>query len=85
VVRDTITKAAHVNFQNPHAPLLITSGSSDHSIPASLNLSNHKKYQRSNSVNDYQEFKGRNHFVLGQPTWQEDAEYIAEWLKKNNQ
>lgn len=82
IVRDTITKAAKVNFDNPHAPLLLTSGSDDHTIPASLNFANYKKYKKSNSVTDYKEFKGRNHFVLGQPTWKEDAEYILEWIAR---
>jgi pimeloyl-ACP methyl ester carboxylesterase len=81
IVRDTIGNAAKVNFKNPHAPLLLTSGSDDHSIPASLNYSNYKKYKNSNSVTDYKEFSGRNHFVLGQPTWQEDADYILAWIK----
>ncbi len=80
VVRDTISGAAKINFENPHAPLLLTSGSDDHSIPASLNYSNYKKYKKSNSVTDYKEFKGRNHFVLGQPTWKEDADYIFDWI-----
>ncbi len=82
IVRDTITKAAKVNFENPHAPLLLTSGSTDNTIPASLNYSNYLKYKNSNSITDYKEFKGRNHFVLGQPTWQEDADYILDWLNK---
>ncbi|MGC4100929.1 alpha/beta hydrolase [Ferruginibacter sp.] len=82
VVRDTISKAAKINFENPHAPLLITSGSVDHSIPASLNYANYKKYKKNSSVTDYKEFKGRNHFVLGQPTWKEDADYILEWITK---
>lgn len=81
IVRDTIGNAAKVNFKSPHAPLLLTSGSDDHSIPASLNYSNYKKYKNSNSVTDYKEFKGRNHFVLGQPAWQEDAGYILSWIK----
>jgi pimeloyl-ACP methyl ester carboxylesterase len=81
IVRDTITSAAKVNFKNPHPPLLITSGSTDHTIPASLNYSNYKKYKNSQSVTDYKEFKGRNHFVLGQPTWKEDADYILNWLE----
>lgn len=80
IVRDTITKVAKVNFQNPHAPLLLTSGSDDHTIPASLNYANYQKYQHSNSVTDYKEFKGRNHFVLGQATWKEDADYILDWI-----
>ena len=80
IVRDTITKAAKVNFDNPHAPLLLTSGSDDHTIPASLNYANYLKYKNNNSIIDYKEFKGRNHFVLGQPTWKEDADYILEWV-----
>jgi fermentation-respiration switch protein FrsA (DUF1100 family) len=82
IVRDTITSAAKINFKNPHAPLLLTSGSDDHTIPASLNYANYQKYRNSNSVTDYKEFKGRNHFVLGQPTWKEDADYILDWIKK---
>lgn len=82
IVRDTITRAAKVNFENPHAPLLLTSGSADHTIPASLNYANYKKYNKSNSVTDYKEFKGRNHFVLGQPAWKEDADYVLNWLSR---
>jgi pimeloyl-ACP methyl ester carboxylesterase len=82
IVRDTISSAAEVNFKNPHAPLLLTSGSDDHTIPASLNYANYQKYRNSNSVTDYKEFKGRNHLVLAQPTWKEDADYILAWIKK---
>jgi pimeloyl-ACP methyl ester carboxylesterase len=81
IVRDTITRAAMLDFKKPHPPLLITSGSEDHTIPASLNYSNYKKYKDNKSITDYKEFKGRNHFVLGQPTWKEDANYIIQWLK----
>ena len=82
VVRDGLTKAAKVDFKKTHAPLLIVSGSTDHFIPASLNYSNFKKYKDSNSITDYKEFHGRNHFVLGQPTWKEDATYISDWIEK---
>ncbi|MGC4038501.1 MAG: alpha/beta hydrolase [Chitinophagaceae bacterium] len=82
IVRDTITSAAKVDFKKPHAPLLLTSGSDDHTIPASLNYDNYKKYKDRDSITDYKEFEGRNHFVLGQPTWKEDAEYILQWLRK---
>lgn len=82
IVRDTVSSAAKINFNNPHAPLLFVSGSSDHTIPASLNYSNYKKYRNSGSVTEYQEFKGRNHFVLGQETWKENADYILEWIRK---
>ncbi|CAG4990609.1 hypothetical protein DYBT9275_00569 [Dyadobacter sp. CECT 9275] len=80
VVRDGLTSAAKVDFSKEHAPLLLTSGDKDHIIPASLNLRNFKAYKKNGSVTDYKEFAGRNHFVLGLPTWKEDADYILEWL-----
>jgi len=81
VVRDATTSAAKVDFARPHAPLLFLSGSSDHFIPASLNYSNYKKYSDSASVTAYKEFPGRNHFVLGQPGWQQHADFILKWLQ----
>jgi len=83
IVRDTTSSAAKIDFKKPHAPLIITSGSTDVSIPASLNYSNFKKYSNKNSVIEYKEFPGRNHFVLGQSTWTEDADYILAWIKKH--
>jgi pimeloyl-ACP methyl ester carboxylesterase len=82
IVRDTITAAAKVDFSKPHAPLLLLSGSADHTIPASLNYSNYRKYKNNGSVTDYKEFEERNHFVLGQSSWKESADYILEWLEK---
>ena len=46
--------------------------------------SNYKKYKNTGSVTDYREFKGRNHFVLGQPTWKEDAGYILNWIEAHS-
>jgi len=84
VARGGLTSAAKVDFDKPHPPLLITSGSEDNILPASLNIRNFKAYNKNNgSVIEYKEFKGRNHYVLGQPTWKEDADYILEWLDKN--
>jgi pimeloyl-ACP methyl ester carboxylesterase len=82
LVRDGLSKAAKVNFKAKHDPLLLVSGSDDHFIPASLNYSNYKKYRDKKWVTNYKDFPGRNHFVLGQPTWKEDAGYIAEWLEQ---
>jgi pimeloyl-ACP methyl ester carboxylesterase len=83
VARGGLTKAAAVDFKKPHPPLLITSGSEDTIIPAHLNFRNYKAYTKSNSVLDYKEFPGRNHYVLGQSTWKEDADYILDWLFRN--
>jgi predicted esterase len=62
--------------------LLFTAGSEDNIIPAHLNKRNFKKYKRNGSILEYKEFAGRNHFVLGQSIWKEDAEFILEWINK---
>jgi len=82
LVRDSVTTAARIDFSLPHAPLLLISGSDDHFIPDSLNESNYKKYRHKDSVTDYAAFRGRNHFVLGQPTWKEEADHILHWIEK---
>ena len=78
-----MTKVAKVDYNKPHAPLLFISGSTDNIVPASFNYDNYKKYKDHNSVTDYKEFPGRNHFVLGQRTWKEDADYILDWVGKH--
>ena len=82
VARGGLTSAAKVDFKKSHPPLLITSGSEDTIIPAHLNIRNYNRYVKNDSVLNYKEFPGRNHFVLGQPTWKEDADYILEWLNR---
>ena len=83
VARGGLTSAVAVDFKKAHPPLLLTSGSEDTIIPAHLNFRNYKAYAKNGSVLDYKEFPGRNHYVLGQSTWKEDADYILEWLSKN--
>jgi pimeloyl-ACP methyl ester carboxylesterase len=82
VARGGLSSAAKIDWDKPHAPLLITAGSWDHIIPAHLNARNFKRYPQNGSVVEYKEFPGRNHFVLGQPGWQGDADYVLDWIKK---
>lgn len=83
VTRGGLTKQAAVDWAKPHGPLLITAGSDDTIIPASMNKRNFNKYHKDNgSITEYREFPGRNHYVLGQSTWKEDANYILDWLAK---
>lgn len=80
VARGGLTSAAKVDFKKPHAPLLITAGSTDHIIPTHLNKRNFNRYPQNGSVTAFKEFPGKNHFVLGQPDWKVDADYILSWL-----
>jgi pimeloyl-ACP methyl ester carboxylesterase len=82
VARGGLSSAAEVDYEKDHPPLLLTSGSIDNIIPAHLNFRNFEKYEKNDSVVDYAEFAGRNHFVLGQHTWREDADYIINWLEQ---
>ena len=83
-LRDPLTSAGKIDFKKPHAPLLFVSGSTDNIMPASLSYSIYKRYKsNSSSVTDYKEFKGHNHYVLGLPTWREEADYILDWIDKN--
>lgn len=83
IARDALTSAAFVDFEKPHPPLLFTAGDTDHIMPAHLNNRNYKAYKANGSVLDYRLEINRNHFVLGLPTWKEDADFIIDWLKKN--
>lgn len=80
VLRDTLTSAARIDFLKLHPPLLFISGADDVMIPPSVNYQNYLSYDRKHSVTDYKEFKGKNHFSIAQPYWQDEADYILEWL-----
>jgi hypothetical protein len=81
VPRQSLTGVARIDFKRPHPPLLLTAGSIDHIIPASLNRSNYARYQPSPSVTDFKEFAGRTHFLIGQDGWQAIADFVLAWLK----
>lgn len=80
--RGGLTSAAAVDFHKQHVPLLITSGSEDNLIPPHLINRNYEKYKKNDSVLEYREVDGRNHNILGQPTWKQDADYILSWLDR---
>jgi len=83
LARDGLSSAAKVDFNKAHAPLLIVSSATDNIVPAALNKRNFKRYKQNNgSVTEYLDVPGRNHHVLGLPTWKEDAQQILDWIQK---
>jgi pimeloyl-ACP methyl ester carboxylesterase len=80
--RDGISPKAKVDFSKPHAPLLFIGGETDHIMPASLNKTNAEKYKASPSVTEYKLFSKRNHYGIGAEGWQEMADYVLGWIKK---
>ena len=81
IIREAFKCVAKIDFNKPHAPLLLTSGSNDKLIPSSLTYNNYKKYTSGDSVTDYIEFKAHNHLVFGVPAWKQQADVILHWLQ----
>jgi pimeloyl-ACP methyl ester carboxylesterase len=72
---------AVVNFANDsRAPLLVTGGEKDNTVPASLSRSIVKKQKRSSARTDYIEFAGRPHLLMAGEGWKEVADEISRWL-----
>ena len=80
VLRDALGNDAKIDFEKLHPPLLFITGSSDHIVPNSLNYENYMKYNKDNAITDYKEFNGKNHFVIGLPSWHDEADYILSWF-----
>jgi hypothetical protein len=56
-------------------------------MPALLNKKTYKKHknnQPEGSITDYKEFEGRNHLAMSQKNWKEDADFILDWIVKND-
>ncbi|HET6992115.1 MAG TPA: alpha/beta hydrolase [Bacteroidia bacterium] len=82
IPRSSTKNDGKINFNKPHAPLLIIAGEKDHIIPASLNRKNFDAYKDKNSKTDFREFPGRTHYICGQENWEEVAGFIYQWLIK---
>ena len=77
------TDVTKVNYRNNlRAPLLIIAGQLDRTVEAKMNHANFRKYARSTAVTEYREFPGRTHWIVGQPGWEEVADFALDWLEK---
>ncbi|MEV4657863.1 alpha/beta fold hydrolase [Micromonospora sp. NPDC049301] len=65
--------------RDDRAPLLLMAGEVDHVVPPSVVRSNATLYQKSRALTAYQEFPGRSHFTVGQPGWEDIADYALDW------
>ncbi|MEO6828284.1 MAG: hypothetical protein ABI164_00635 [Acidobacteriaceae bacterium] len=50
-----------------------------------MTKANFNLFRQSNSVTDYKEFPERSHFTLGQPGWEEVADYALNWAVEHAQ
>jgi alpha-beta hydrolase superfamily lysophospholipase len=69
-----------LDFKNPdRAPLLLIAGGSDHVVPAVIDRTAARRYERSDALTEYKEFPGRSHYTVGQEGWEEVADYALDW------
>jgi alpha-beta hydrolase superfamily lysophospholipase len=74
-----------LDFTNENrGPLLLIAGGSDHVVPAAVDLQAAKRFERkSQAVTEYKEFPDRSHFTVGQPGWEEVADYALDWASEH--
>jgi pimeloyl-ACP methyl ester carboxylesterase len=81
VARSVAGKDAHIDFEKPHAPLLLIGGEKDNIVPHEINEKTFKAYRDKSSVRELQVLPGRSHFLCGQPGWEATASLVHDWLK----
>src|SRR5262249_43266732 len=72
--------ATIVNFHNDdRAPLLLIAGGQDHIVPTSVTEANFRLYGQSKAFTEFHEYPSRSHFTVGEPGWEEVADYALTW------
>ena len=71
--------ASKVDEKKVSCPVLVIAGVRDKITPASVVRKVADKY---GAVSTYKEFPNHAHWVIGEPGWQEIANYASEWLNK---
>jgi pimeloyl-ACP methyl ester carboxylesterase len=71
--------ATRVDAAKVTCPVLVVTGADDRITPASVVRQVANKYK---SVTTYREFANHAHWTVGEPGWQEIAEYIGSWLRR---
>jgi pimeloyl-ACP methyl ester carboxylesterase len=73
---------AAVNTANEgRGPLLLISGTADHTVPDVVTRSTLKQYRHSTAVTELKQFEGRGHSLTVDHGWKDVADAVLDWLK----
>jgi pimeloyl-ACP methyl ester carboxylesterase/Tfp pilus assembly protein PilZ len=72
--------ASKVDESSVTCPVLVIGGSQDRLTPASVVKKVGNKYR---TVSTYMEYPNHAHWVIGEPDWEEIANYVSHWLTEN--
>jgi pimeloyl-ACP methyl ester carboxylesterase len=77
------SQAAVDTANTERGPLLLISGTADHTVPDVVTRSTLKQYRDSTAVTELKQFEGRGHSLTIDSGWRDVAEAVLEWLKSN--
>jgi pimeloyl-ACP methyl ester carboxylesterase len=63
-------------------PLLLISGTADHTVPDVVTRSTFKQYRDSTAITELKQFEGRGHSLVIDSGWRDVAGAVLEWLKQ---
>lgn len=61
-------------------PLLLTSGTADHTVPLKVTKQVYKMYSKGSSDTEFHEFEGRGHSLTIDAGWRDVADVTLKWL-----
>ncbi|HYQ64294.1 alpha/beta hydrolase [Actinophytocola sp.] len=64
-------------------PLLLISGTADHTVPDVVTRSTFKQYRDSTAVTELRQFEGRGHSLTVDSGWREVADAVLAWLDEH--
>ncbi|WP_417563245.1 alpha/beta hydrolase [Microbacterium sp.] len=73
--------AAVDTARDPRGPLLLISGTADHTVPDVVTRSTLKQYRDSMAVTELKQFEGRGHSLAIDHGWTDVADAVLEWLR----
>jgi pimeloyl-ACP methyl ester carboxylesterase len=82
VLRNCLGDDGKVDLDLPHVPLLFIAGEEDKIIPYELCEKNAKAYTDEISSVDYKQFRGKSHFICGEPGYQEVISTVYDWIQQ---
>ncbi len=63
-------------------PLLLTSGTEDHTVPLKVTKEVYGLYEKGGSDTEFREFDGRGHSLTIDAGWRDVADVALEWLAR---
>jgi alpha-beta hydrolase superfamily lysophospholipase len=78
------SQAAVDTANQTRGPLLLISGTADHTVPDVVTRSTLKQYRDSTAVTELKQFEGRGHSLTIDAGWSEVAHVVLDWLKTNS-